>query len=55
MKIPDKRNHAVAGKPMTKKEFVRFVKESEKSWTIGFDKGIEIIEQRLKKYRNMKD
>jgi hypothetical protein len=53
-KIKDKKNYTVAGKPMSKKEFVQFVKESEESGDADFDKGIEIIEERLEEYRKIK-
>ena len=53
-KIKEKKNYTVEGKPMTKKEFVQFVKDSEESGEIDFDKGIEIVEDRLNQYRKIK-
>ena len=55
MKILEKRNYTIVGKPMFNKEFVRFVKKSERSGMVDFDKGIEIMEERLEKHRNMKE
>ena len=40
-------------KPMTKKEFVQFIKNSETSGEIDFDKGIKIIEERLEQHRKL--
>ena len=53
-KIKEKKNYTVEGKPMTKKEFVQFVKDSEESGEMDFDKGIEIVEERLSQYRKIK-
>lgn len=53
-KIKEKKNYTVEGKPMTKKEFAQFVKDSEESGEMNFDKGIEIVEDRLTRYRKIK-
>lgn len=53
-KIKDKKNYTIEGKPMTKKEFAQFVKDSEESGEMDFDKGIEIVEERLSQYRKTK-
>ena len=49
-KIKEKKNYTVEGKPMTKKEFGQFVKDSEESGEMDFDKGIEIVEDRLNQF-----
>ena len=53
-KIKDKKNYTIEGKPMTKKEFTQFVKDSEESGEMDFDKGIEVVEERLNQYRKTK-
>lgn len=50
----EQKSYTIKGSPMSKREFVQFVKNSEESGEMDFDKGIEIIEERLRKYRNMK-
>ncbi len=54
MKISERKNYTSIGKPMTKKEFSQFVKDSEKSGEVDFNKGLEIIEDRLAKHRKVK-
>lgn len=51
MKVVERKNYTSIGKPLTKKEFKQFVKNSEKSREMDFDKGLEIIELRLAKHR----
>lgn len=53
-KIKEKKNYTVEGKPMTKREFAQFVKDSEESGEMAFDKGIEIVEDHLAQYRKIK-
>lgn len=53
-KIKEKKNYTIEGKPMTKKEFTQFVKDSEESGERDLDKGIELIEDRLTQYRKIK-
>ena len=53
-KIKEKKNYTVEGKPMTKKKFAQFIKDSEESGEMDFDKGIEIVEDRLTQYRKIK-
>ena len=55
MKKQEKRNYTIVGKPITEKEFVEFTKKSEKSKIFDFDKGIEIVEERLKQRRKRKE
>lgn len=54
IKASERKNYTLICKPMTKKEFAQFVKNSEKSREMDFDKGIEIVEGRLSKHRKIK-
>ena len=54
MKTAERKNYTSVGTPMIKKEFGQFVKDSEKSGVIDFDKGLEIVEARLAKHRKIK-
>ena len=53
-KIKEKKNNTVQGKPMSKKEFVQFVKDSEESGELDFNEGIHIVEDHLEQYRKVK-
>ena len=53
-KIKEKKNNTLKGKPMSKKEFVQLVKDSEDSGEVDFDEGVKAVEERLEKYRKAK-
>lgn len=46
-----KKSYSIKGNPIFKMEFVQFVKDSEESGKMDFEKGLEIIEVRLAKHR----
>lgn len=53
-KKQEKKNFTIKGKPMSKNEFIQLVNESEESGEVDFDKGIEMVNERLEEYRKVK-
>ncbi len=52
-KKQEKKNYTIQGKPMSKGEFVQLINDSEESGEVDFDKGIEQVNERIEKYRNL--